>query len=229
MTYYEILGISSNASQEDIKSAYKKLIKKYHPDLYQGDKTFAEKKTKEINEAYDTLSDANKRSNYDLKITPSYTETNNYSYTPPKYSSDYNPYSYNNYYKNRYYSKYNNQQSSTNYSSKTDTKDVRYKEFSKKLEVNMIVILSIFIAYLIIFIATLMQYKSFQVKKSNKNSNPPVINNYEDDNSEEFDINDYFSDSELLELYNKNYKDVFETFSDFKEAYSQYLQEYYSF
>ena len=62
--YYQILGISKNASAEDIKKAYRKLARKYHPDLNPGDKT-AETKFKEINEAQEVLSDPEKRSKYD--------------------------------------------------------------------------------------------------------------------------------------------------------------------
>ena len=62
--YYEILGIDRNADAEAIKSAYRKLAKKYHPDLHPGDAAAAEK-FKEINEANETLSDAQKRAAYD--------------------------------------------------------------------------------------------------------------------------------------------------------------------
>lgn len=62
--YYEILGISRDATDEDIKKAYRNLAKKYHPDLHPGDKE-AEQKFKEINEAYEILSDPNKRAQYD--------------------------------------------------------------------------------------------------------------------------------------------------------------------
>jgi len=62
--YYRILGISKNASQDEIKKAYRKLARKYHPDLNPGDKT-AEQKFKEINEAYSVLSDEKKRAEYD--------------------------------------------------------------------------------------------------------------------------------------------------------------------
>jgi molecular chaperone DnaJ len=62
--YYEILGVSKNASKEEIKKAYKNLAKKYHPDLNK-DNPNATAKFKEINEAYSALSDDNKRSNYD--------------------------------------------------------------------------------------------------------------------------------------------------------------------
>jgi DnaJ-class molecular chaperone len=61
---YEILGIDRNASENDIKKAYKKLALKYHPDRNPGDKE-AEEKFKEINEAYSVLSDKTKRSRYD--------------------------------------------------------------------------------------------------------------------------------------------------------------------
>lgn len=62
--YYEILGINKNASEEEIKRAYRKLAVQHHPDKHQGDKG-AEEKFKEISEAYEVLSDSNKRATYD--------------------------------------------------------------------------------------------------------------------------------------------------------------------
>ena len=62
--YYEVLGIAKDASDEDIKKAYRKLAKKYHPDMNPGDKN-AEAKFKEASEAYAVLSDADKRRQYD--------------------------------------------------------------------------------------------------------------------------------------------------------------------
>jgi curved DNA-binding protein CbpA len=56
---YEILGVDRNATEEEIKKAYRRLAKKYHPDLNPGDKE-AEQKFKEINEAYEILSDPQK-------------------------------------------------------------------------------------------------------------------------------------------------------------------------
>lgn len=65
--YYEVLGISKNASQDEIKSAYRKLAKQYHPDFHPGDAAAAEK-FKEINEANAVLSDEDKRKQYDYEL-----------------------------------------------------------------------------------------------------------------------------------------------------------------
>jgi molecular chaperone DnaJ len=62
--YYQILGVDRNASQEDIKKAYRKLALKYHPDKTGNDKT-AEGKFKEASEAYETLSNQDKKAAYD--------------------------------------------------------------------------------------------------------------------------------------------------------------------
>lgn len=62
--YYEILGVDKKASQDEIKKAYRKLAKKYHPDMHPGDKS-AEEKFKEVNEAYEVLGDTEKRKKYD--------------------------------------------------------------------------------------------------------------------------------------------------------------------
>ena len=62
--YYEVLGVDRGADDSAIKSAYRKLAKKYHPDVNPGDKE-AEKKFKEATEAYGILSDPQKRKQYD--------------------------------------------------------------------------------------------------------------------------------------------------------------------
>ena len=64
MNYYETLGISKDASAADIKKAFKKKAMKYHPDRNAGDKE-SEKKFKEVKEAFDVLSDPQKKSMYD--------------------------------------------------------------------------------------------------------------------------------------------------------------------
>ena len=62
--YYEVLGVERNAGEDDIKRAFRRLAKQYHPDMNDGDKA-AEAKFKEVNEAYEVLSDADRRARYD--------------------------------------------------------------------------------------------------------------------------------------------------------------------
>ena len=63
--YYEVLGVEKTATADEIKKAYRKLAKKYHPDANSDNKEEAEKKFKEIAEAYEVLSDDTKRKQYD--------------------------------------------------------------------------------------------------------------------------------------------------------------------
>src|ERR1700691_6190131 len=62
--YYDLLGVARKALVKDIRAAYRKLARKYHPDLNPGDKS-SEEKFKQIQEAYEVLSDTKKRQNYD--------------------------------------------------------------------------------------------------------------------------------------------------------------------
>lgn len=68
MSYYDILGIPHNASQEDIKRAYREQIKFFHPDVFDGPPEVARIKSTQLNEAYEVLKDPKKRQVYDFKL-----------------------------------------------------------------------------------------------------------------------------------------------------------------
>ncbi len=79
--YYEVLGLNKGASDDEIKKAYRKCAKQYHPDLHPGDKD-CEEKFKEVNEAYEVLSDKDKKARYDqfghAGVDPNYGAGNPY-------------------------------------------------------------------------------------------------------------------------------------------------------
>lgn len=81
--YYSVLGIDKNASQDDVKKAYRKLAKKYHPDANPNNKK-AEEKFKEVNEAYEVLGDAEKRKKYD-NFGSKVNFQNGYDFDPSRY------------------------------------------------------------------------------------------------------------------------------------------------
>jgi len=67
-THYQVLGLTTSASAEEIKLAYRNMAKIYHPDLGSSNKAFNEEKFKQVNEAYQILSDPQKKANYDLSL-----------------------------------------------------------------------------------------------------------------------------------------------------------------
>src|SRR6202051_3337250 len=77
--YYDVLGTSKPATEDDIRKAYRSLARKYHPDVNPGDKS-AEERFKEINEAYEVLSDPDKRKRYD-QLGPNWKAGSDF--TPP--------------------------------------------------------------------------------------------------------------------------------------------------
>jgi len=86
--YYEILGVDKKAKDDEIKKAYRKLAKKYHPDTNPDNKA-AEEKFKEISEAYEVLSDKEKREKYD-KFGSNYQYGNNSNFDPSQFGFNYN-------------------------------------------------------------------------------------------------------------------------------------------
>ena len=244
MNHYEVLGIKKNASQKEIRDAYKKLVKKYHPDLYQGDKTFAEKKTQSINAAYDVLSNPETKREYDEEInpTPQYTNTSTtYNYTNPNNTSS--SYSYDNYKKNNTnnYSNYNDfyQRRYTDYHrSKTPNSSyIPYNniidKFLKSNRQKVIAISVIIMLYFIILFSNIVNFNSY-LNKSNSTSNAvnTMINTTTPNNRttkapSQFNINDYYTDKELYEAYEKYYSRYYDSFSEFKEDLSSYVEDYY--
>lgn len=153
MTYYEVLEVSQNASQKEIKRAYKNLIKKYHPDIYVGNKSIAENKTKEINEAYEILSNLASRQEYDDMLSTSFEKdslsTNNVENMADIKKSEDIMNRYNDFFKNSY---------TTNYYgvSRDDLKKEQKKAYTRSthtnsISKNKILILTAVIALVIIF------------------------------------------------------------------------------
>ena len=266
MTYYDILGVKRTASSGEIKNAYKKLIKKYHPDIYNGDKEFAEKKAKEINIAYDTLSDETKRKEYDAEVFPVYTPSS-YNYTPPKYDTPPSGENYRRYYeekynqerqkeynyydyayrttkktttKNNYYADKVNQ-TVNKYQEKASNTIVKFIQRNKAIGITLIILMYVTIIYFSFTRAraifsgiqsdsSLLPGARTSPKQNVTNSTiiDPSINNPLYINGV-FNINALYSDAELRALYEKQFKNIFPTFAEFKKNYSAFIESEYSF
>lgn len=250
MNHYDTLGVKRNASQEDIKIAYKNLVKKYHPDIYPGDKIFAERKTKEINEAYSVLSNPETRSNYDMEIYPETT----YSYTPPKYNNP-SSYYYEQYYRNKNTSEFGDydkrytdyHRSKTPNSNYTNQKNI-HDEFSDniinsidRLSLNkkIVVVFILLITYAIIFILTIFRFNSFNSGAEtgtifdSKKTNTTISNTIQEKNTvpntsskTTFNIEDYFTEQELRDVYKEYVPNEEISFSEFKQILNTYFANY---
>lgn len=116
--YYDILEVNKNASPEIIEKAYKTLVKKYHPDLQENNlKNIYEEKIKKINEAYDILSNQEKRKNYDLFLKNNEISNDDYNNLKNENINLKNEINYlkNNYKKNLNYNNLENNNINNNY------------------------------------------------------------------------------------------------------------------
>ena len=201
--YYEILNISKNANKTEIKKAYKKLVKKYHPDLYNGDKNFAEQKIKQINEAYDILSDSEKKLEYD-----NYLNNNSYNYNPIQSSEQ----------KNK------NQQ---NIVTKFIYEKLEHLNHKYQILIFIIIILltlSIFLANLVNFRNYLLEHSVENVQNTNNNTNSIYNNNHHENNYFDYSLEDtdeYFD-------YSKDENDHYNNNYDMYNSLDQYLYEYFN-
>ncbi len=233
MTYYQILGVKKSASQAEIKDAYKKLMKKYHPDIYKGDKEFAEQKAKEINLAYDVLSDPSSRIAYDEEINPE----PKYQYTPPKYNSAedyYQKSSYTNYY-NNYKNTYRNTSNTSNnvYNGFSEAhnnfSNSIIKNLSKMKTIQKIILFLLVLLIYVVFILLSLSNLG-KITSSNSTENTTSDPSYYESPSfprDEFDIYDYLSEEELQDLYTRSrYRDYY-TYDEFIEIIEEFYYRSY--
>lgn len=236
MSHYDTLGIKKDATNQEIKDAYKKLVKKYHPDVYPGDKSFAEKKTQEINYAYDILSNEESKKAYDEEITPSY------DFTPPKYNNP-ESYSYQNYYTSNNNSDFENYKT-PNYTVHDEFSDNIVNSVNKMSSKKKTFLIStILFVYIFFLIVTFFQINSLLKGKSSgtllntqvnfpeiNTTKPNITNSYNDEKDyNDFDINDYVSENELKQLYEGYYYMFFDSYNDFINTLSEYLYYNYDF
>lgn len=227
MNYYEVLKSKKNASQKEIKNSYKNLIKQYHPDIYRGDNSFAELKTKEINVAYDVLSNPELRKEYDLSLEPKVeldqtTDTYNDYYNGfTGTEHDYNTYA-------NYEKKYHNYSNSSNYNTSTTQRyhDKFSENMIKKVEklsiISKLILFSIFIlAYILFFLVNFLELQKF-FNNSNDSTDIPNTNIINNGNRT---YDNYFNETDLQDYYYKNFNtnDTFENYEEFKQYLEIYL------
>lgn len=242
MNHYEILGVKENATHDEIKSAYLSLVKKYHPDVYKGDKAFAEKKIKEINNSYDILSNPEERKKYDDELhppepTPTYDSSHSKSY--------YNEYSPNTSYNrgNNYYSGSYSQTSHTNYENvvKDQINKIHFKKRSSAILLGLFIYLAFVLFFLIeVYNFILLDKQEAEIKKDNQSNSPsnsyytnPYQNNYNpfqyydnyNNKNSKLDIYDFISKETLEKQYRNNYYKYYDTYEDFINSLNESLNK----
>ena len=156
--YYKILQVDKDASPEIIKVAYKLLVKKNHPDLREGeDKKNAEEKIKEINEAYDILSNPIKKAEYDQTLINENISQEQYNYIlneninlKRELNYFHNLYNRNNYYKQKNTNMYN-ENINQNTSNDEINNNSKFKSIFNNLNENIKTLIAIVITFLILF------------------------------------------------------------------------------
>jgi len=213
MNYYEILKVSQKATDTEIKSSYKELVKKYHPDLYVGDKDFAEKKIKEINEAYDILSNPESKKEYDeyLNPQPTVTYTQN-SYSKNTYSNTYNNNS------NPQYTEPKQQSGFGNFISE------KFDLLNKKTQIK-IFILAI-IAVLAVFLINLIQLKQYYLTGDTNYLIPANTEIPEDDSDNIIEDENIVEDDFVYEESN-DFESIDEFIYDLFEKYEENEQLFF--
>ncbi len=253
MTHYEILGIRKTASTDEIKTAYKQLVKKYHPDVYPGDKTFAERKTQEINAAYDVLSDPDKKREYDELISPN-TST---SYTPPDYSGyTYNQnssytskrnaqaqgskYSYENYkktynpsgaygYYRRYTDYHRSKTPNSNYAGNNpESSSIQKDSFIQLSKVSKGFIIGIIlIIYIIFFISNIMELSSIMGASKSTTKKSETSSTQDEDRYTDTDKGTYSSNDEK-DYYDYDFDIESYIYGTPSKTYEEYYNEKYN-
>ena len=160
--YYKILQVDKDASPEIIKVTYKLLVKKNHTDLREGeDKKNAEEKIKEINEAYDVLSNPTKKAEYDQTLINENISQEQYNYIlnenmnlKRELNYFHNLYNRNNYYKQKNTNMYNESNYNINQNTSNDeiNNNSKFKTIFNNLNENIKTLIAIIITFLIIFL-----------------------------------------------------------------------------
>lgn len=182
-TYYDILEVSKDASSNEIKKSYKKLVKKYHPDVFKGDKSVADEKIKELNEAYETLSNLELRKSYDdVLFAPANTNIDFSNSYQTNRTSDLSPdEKYEDLYRYDYYKKY-----TTNYygvsrddlkAKKSDTTDKTKDTISvsSMTRLRLAIVFGIVAIMLILLLICLLSYVKLLFKNASNNTNTNSI------------------------------------------------------
>lgn len=207
--YYEILKISETANYQEIKNAYKSLVKKYHPDLYVGDKEFAEQKIKEINEAYDILSNPETKAEYDEYLNAStqpiefYSSPVNTSATEEKKPEPEPPWSL------------------------THFLTEKFNQLDKKRQLQIFIF--IFVVILALFLINLIEVKYYlasETENSEQDNGVDTSNTTENTTSSfienNFDENEFYNQTDFEAIDNFLY-DLFESYE--KNYYEYQKQE----